>query len=68
MGLFDTEPFLPEHLAIFDSLLAGDIEGAKAGLTRHLQISRSRAMMRIKAVAEVISPDELPYLEKMEGG
>jgi len=68
MGLFDTEPFLPEHLAIFDSLLTGDVEGAKAGLTRHLQISRSRAMKRIKAVAEVISPDELPYLEKMDGG
>ncbi|WP_296076813.1 GntR family transcriptional regulator [uncultured Agrobacterium sp.] len=66
MGLFDSEPFLPEHLAIFDSLLAGDIDGAKAGLVRHLQISRSRAMMRIKAVAEVISPDELPYLEKLE--
>ncbi|MGV1916329.1 GntR family transcriptional regulator [Rhizobium sp. 22-785-1] len=66
MGLFDSEPFLPEHLAIFDSLLAGDIDGAKSGLVRHLQISRSRAMMRIKAVAEVISPDELPYLEKLE--
>lgn len=66
MGLFDSEPFLPEHLAIFDSLLEGDIDGAKAGLVRHLQISRSRAMMRIKAVAEVISPDELPYLEKLE--
>lgn len=68
MELFDTEPFLPEHLAIFDSLLAGDVEGAKAGLVRHLQISRSRAMMRIKAVAEVISPDELPYLERLESG
>ncbi|MDQ1195241.1 GntR family transcriptional regulator [Agrobacterium sp. SORGH_AS 787] len=68
MELFDTEPFLPEHLAIFDSLLAGDIEGAKSALVRHLQISRSRAMKRITAVAEVISPDELPYLEKMEGG
>ncbi|WP_306929059.1 GntR family transcriptional regulator [Agrobacterium larrymoorei] len=68
MELFDTEPFLPEHLAIFDSLLTGDIEGAKSALVRHLQISRSRAMKRITAVAEVISPDELPYLEKMEGG
>ncbi|WP_288431490.1 GntR family transcriptional regulator [uncultured Agrobacterium sp.] len=67
MGLFATEPFLPEHLAIFDCLLAGDIEGAKAELVRHLQISRSRAMMRIQAVAEVISPDELPYLERLEG-
>ncbi len=67
MGLFATEPFLPEHLAIFDCLLASDIEGAKAELVRHLQISRSRAMMRIQAVAEVISPDELPYLERLEG-
>lgn len=66
MGLFATEPFLPEHLAIFDCLLAGDIEGAKGELVRHLQISRSRAMMRIQAVAEVISPDELSYLERLE--
>ncbi|NTJ44763.1 GntR family transcriptional regulator [Agrobacterium larrymoorei] len=66
MKLFPTEPFLPEHLAIFDSLLSGDVASAQAELVRHLQISRSRAMMRIQAVAEVISPDALPYLERQE--
>ena len=66
MELFDTEPFLPEHLTIFDCLLADDLAGAQDELTRHLQISRSRAMLRIEAVAQVISPDELPYLERLD--
>lgn len=64
--LFDTEPFLPEHLAIFERLEAGDIAGAKAALVSHLMISRERAMLRIRAVAAVIRPDELPYLERLE--
>lgn len=66
MGLFPSEPFLPEHLAIFDCLLSGDVAGAQQELVRHLKISRSRAMMRIQAVAEVISPDELSYLERLD--
>lgn len=64
--LFDTEPFLPEHLEIVDALMSGDIEEAKAALVRHLKISRERAMLRIAAVAEVIKPDELPYLERLD--
>lgn len=64
--LFDTEPFLPEHLDVIDRLLAEDIGGAKEALVRHLQISRERAMRRIQAVASVISPDALPYLERLD--
>ncbi len=63
--LFATEPFLPEHLAIFDCLIAEDVGAAQEELVRHLQISRSRAMMRIQAVAEIIAPDELPYLDRL---
>ncbi|MCV3736099.1 GntR family transcriptional regulator [Rhizobium sp. TRM96647] len=64
--LFDTEPFLPEHLDVIDRLLAGDIGGAKEALVCHLQISRERAMRRIQAVAQVISPEPLPYLERLD--
>lgn len=64
--LFDTEPFLPEHLEILQRLDAGDIEGAKKGLVEHLKISRQRATLRINAVAELIEPDELAYLERLE--
>lgn len=65
-ALFDTEPFLPEHLDVIDRLIAGDGEAAKQALVRHLQISRERAMQRIHAVARVISPDPLPYLDRLE--
>lgn len=64
--LFDTEPFLPEHLDIVDRLILGDIDGAKAALVRHLQISRERAMLRIEAVAKAMSPDPLPWLERLD--
>lgn len=64
--LFDTEPFLPEHLEVIDRLIADDVDGAKDALVRHLQISRERAMRRIHAVARVISPDALPYLERLD--
>lgn len=64
--LFDTEPFLPEHAEIVSRLEAGDVEGAKAALVGHLRISRQRAMLRIQAVAAIIQPDELPYLERLE--
>ena len=47
-------------------LIAGDVDGAKDALVRHLQISRVRAMRRIHAVARVISPDALPYLERLD--
>lgn len=64
--LFDTEPFLPEHLDIIERLQEGTIEAAMAALVSHLKISRQRAMLRIQAVAEIIEPDELPYLERLE--
>lgn len=66
--LFDTEPFLPEHLAIIDCLRRADVTSAKEAMVRHLQISRQRATQRIKAVAQLIAPDELPYLERLEDG
>lgn len=61
--LFESEPFLPEHLRIVTLLKDGDIEGACAALVDHLKVSRHRAMMRIRAVAAAIEPADLPYLE-----
>ena len=64
--LFETEPFLPEHLEILTHIQDGNIAGAKDAMTAHLQISRERAMMRIQAVTHSMTPDELPYLDLME--
>ncbi len=63
--LFDTEPFLPEHMAVIERLSAGHINEAREALVRHLQISRERAMLRIHAVAQTISPRDLAYLERL---
>lgn len=66
LEFFGTEPFLPEHLEVLDRLIAGDVEGAKAALVAHLEISRRRAVTRIEAVKKMVSPDLLPYLEPVE--
>ena len=63
--LFETEPFLPEHLEIIDWLGAGESEKAAKTLGRHLRDSRERAMVRVDAVIREFRPDELPYLERL---
>lgn len=63
--LFESEPFLPEHLKVFDCLQRQDVAGACDALTEHLKVSRHRAMLRIHAVAQTIKPAELPYLERL---
>lgn len=66
LELFGTEPFLGEHLDIIQRLEEGDVTSAKAALVAHLRISRRRAMLRIEAVQDLIPPDPLPYLERIE--
>ncbi|MDS9466102.1 GntR family transcriptional regulator [Paracoccus sp. MBLB3053] len=66
LELFGTEPFLSEHLEVINRLRRGDIDGARAALVAHLRISRRRAMLRIEAVQEMIQPDPLPYLERVD--
>jgi DNA-binding GntR family transcriptional regulator len=63
--LFDSEPFLPEHVAVLERLSAGHVDEARAALVTHLQVSRERAMLRIRAVASMIAPVDLPYLEPL---
>lgn len=63
--LFETEPFLPEHLRIIIDLEKGDVTAACDALVHHLKVSRHRAMLRIQAVAKSITPAALPYLEQL---
>jgi DNA-binding GntR family transcriptional regulator len=65
-GLFATEPFLPEHLAVVRALQSGNLEGAQAALAHHLQISQQRALLRVQTIARGIEPYELPYLERQD--
>ena len=63
--MFASEPFLPEHLSIILNLEQGHIAMACDALVHHLQVSRQRAMLRIEAVANSITPAALPYLEQL---
>jgi DNA-binding GntR family transcriptional regulator len=62
--MFDSEPFLPEHLAIFDHLLAGEPKRAAASLAHHLSVSYQRSLDRIHRVAKHIELPELNYLTR----
>jgi DNA-binding GntR family transcriptional regulator len=63
--LFETEPFLPEHLEIISWLGSGETEMAAEALADHLRVSRERAIARIDAVIREFRPDPLPYLERL---
>jgi DNA-binding GntR family transcriptional regulator len=63
--LFESEPFLPEHLTIITRLEQSDVTGACEALVEHLKVSRERAMRRIRAVAVSAAPPDLPYLERL---
>jgi DNA-binding GntR family transcriptional regulator len=65
--LFESEPFLPEHLAIVERLQSGRTAEAARSLKRHLRVSRERAIARIAVVAREFDPDDLGYLERADG-
>lgn len=65
--LFETEPFLPEHLEIVERLEAGRPDEAAEALRRHLQVSRERAIARVGAIVRHHDPEELPYLTRLPG-
>jgi DNA-binding GntR family transcriptional regulator len=62
--MFDSEPFLPEHLAVYNNLISGDVQNAKDALTFHLQISCSRSNERISNVAKRMTLDSVSYLTR----
>lgn len=63
--LFQTEPFLPEHLEIVESLIARKPKTAAKQLKRHLEVSSDRAITRIEAFADQFEPEEVPYLKRL---
>jgi DNA-binding GntR family transcriptional regulator len=64
--LFESEPFLPEHLEIVERLEDGDTAEAAWALEAHLRVSQDRAIARIAVVARELDPDDLPYLERAD--
>lgn len=63
--LFETEPFLPEHLEIIARLESGKVKEAAKALERHLRVSRERAIARVNVITREFRAEDLPYLERM---
>ena len=63
--LFETEPFLPEHLEIVERLQQGKAKAAAEALEHHLRVSRDRAIARVDVIRRDLTPDELPYLARL---
>lgn len=63
--LFDTEPFLPEHLAIVEHLENDRVDAAAKALEQHLLVSRERALARVDVIVRAFHPEDLPYLERI---
>lgn len=59
------EPFLLEHVEVFERLMAGRVADAGAALANHLKISRERAMLRIANAARGLSLPDVAYLERL---
>jgi DNA-binding GntR family transcriptional regulator len=64
--LFESEPFLPEHLEIVKRLQAGDARGAAGALEAHLNDARTRAITRVDVVRHEVDVAEIPYLEPVK--
>lgn len=60
--LFDSEPFLPEHIEVVDRLEHGHAAGAADALRRHLEVSRDRAVARVDVIRRDFDADDLPHL------
>jgi DNA-binding GntR family transcriptional regulator len=63
--LFDTEPFLAEHMTVFERLRAQRVTSAAQALEKHLQDSRDRAIARIDVIASGAQPETSPFLERL---
>jgi DNA-binding GntR family transcriptional regulator len=62
---FPSEPFLPEHMAVFDRLLADDIAGASQAMSDHLRAARDRAIARVGIVSRELSVANLAYMHRL---
>jgi DNA-binding GntR family transcriptional regulator len=59
------EPFLLEHLVVFECLMADRIGEAREALSHHLRISQERAMLRIARTARGLTLPDVAYLERL---
>lgn len=63
--MFAAEPFLPEHREVLQHLVDGDVTAARNALAAHLTVSSNRAIARVAAVSQSLTPEPIAYLTKM---
>lgn len=61
--LFETEPFIEEHLGILHALARCEVDVATALLHDHLMDSRLRAVRRLEALRSFEGLEDVPYLK-----
>lgn len=63
LPLPEREPFVDEHIAVFDALAAGRAEAAADLLRGHLAISLPKVIERLARFRATYAPPEVPYIE-----
>jgi DNA-binding GntR family transcriptional regulator len=62
MKLPEHDPFLEEHLHVFDALIEGKPTSAAEALKRHLRSSCPKVIERLEAFREVFTPPPIDYI------
>jgi DNA-binding GntR family transcriptional regulator len=62
MNLPEHDPFLEEHLHVFDALIAGKPHSAAEALRRHLRSSCPKVIERLELFREVFVPPHVDYI------
>ena len=62
MDIPEHDPFLEEHVHVFDAMIEGKPNAAASALKRHLLSSRPKVVHRLEAFQEVFTPQPVDYI------
>lgn len=62
MAVPERDPFMDEHLQVFDAIVAGKPHGAAEALRRHLLSSFPKVVDRLEAFREIFTPPPVDYI------
>ena len=63
MPVPEADPFLVEHLAVIDQIIAGDMPGALANLSRHITSATPKVIERLATFRAEFAPPEFSFLK-----
>ena len=62
MKLPEHDPFLEEHLHVFDALIEQKPTSAAEALKRHIRSSCPKVIERVEAFREIFTPPDIDYI------